>query len=171
MLDAAYTDAHLAAVKDAHEKHPIEIRAGNRRLVRALAALAVVVLAGGCREGLIVAPPDLPQTAEAFTAPDEYSSWWQATETCAGLTGNMSRVHWFVVPSTQSFYYRGTLYDGYWWDDYHWITLASAKVDDGGIVRHEMLHDLLGRGDHPPEFFQSRCGTVVTCNAVCRTGQ
>lgn len=169
-LDAAHADAHLATVNHSRAKQSNELHRGRRRLSRAVAALAVIVLAGGCREGLIVAPPDLPSSAEAFTAPDEYASWWQATEACAGLMGEMSRVHWFLVPSSQSFYYRGTLYDGYWWDDYHWITLASAKIDDGGIVRHEMLHDLLGRGDHPPAYFQGRCATVVTCNAVCRTG-
>lgn len=26
------------------------------------------------------------------------------------------------------------------------------------VVRHEMLHALLDRGDHPPEYFVSRCG-------------
>jgi hypothetical protein len=41
-------------------------------------------------------------------------------------------------------------------------------VEQGALVRHEMLHDLLGRGDHPAEFFQRRCGAVVYCNAECR---
>jgi hypothetical protein len=30
------------------------------------------------------------------------------------------------------------------------------------------MHDLLGRGDHPAEYFQRRCGTIVACNGPCR---
>jgi hypothetical protein len=41
-------------------------------------------------------------------------------------------------------------------------------VDNAAIVRHEMLHDLLGRGDHPAEYFQRRCAAVVACNEACR---
>ena len=99
---------------------------------------------------------------------DSYATWWRATEDCSGLAGDLARIRWFVVPETDSFVYRGDLYDGYWWDQVHWITLASARVADGAIVRHEMLHDLLGRGDHPAEYFQRRCGTIVACNGPCR---
>ena len=47
-------------------------------------------------------------------------------------------------------------------------TAATAKVENPLVVRHEMLHELLGRGDHPAEYFQRRCGSVVICNEVCR---
>ena len=38
-------------------------------------------------------------------------------------------------------------YDGYWWNGVHWILLAGEKASDAMIVRHEMLHELLGRGE------------------------
>jgi hypothetical protein len=97
-----------------------------------------------------------------------YSDWWKATEECAGLLGSLSRVTWFVVPNRTSFVYGDGQYDGYWWDGVHWILLAGDKVENGMIVRHEMLHELLGRGDHPAEYFQRRCGSVVGCNDTCR---
>jgi hypothetical protein len=31
-----------------------------------------------------------------------------------------------------------------------------------------MLHELLGRGDHPAKYFQQRCAGVVVCNYACR---
>jgi hypothetical protein len=135
-----------------------------------LVAGAALLLGLGCRE-VIVLPPELPATAQPLAPLSVYEAWWRATEECAGLTGNLSRVRWFVVPESDSFTYRGGRYDGYWWDEVHWITLASAKVQAGAIVRHEMLHDLLGRGDHPAEFFQRRCGTVVYCNQDCRADE
>jgi hypothetical protein len=48
------------------------------------------------------------------------------------------------------------------------VVLASPFIDDPGVVRHEMLHDLLNRGDHPAEYFQGKCAGVVVCNEDCR---
>jgi hypothetical protein len=35
------------------------------------------------------------------------------------------------------------------------------------IVRHEMLHALLQRGTHSPEYFHRRCFGVVDCKTSC----
>ncbi len=143
---------------------------GLRPHLGLLAAAVALLLGPACRE-VIVMPPELPATAQPLVALSIYETWWRATEQCSGLSANMSRVRWFVVPESDSFTYQGGRYDGYWWDEVHWITLASAKVQTGEIVRHEMLHDLLGRGDHPAEFFQRRCGSVVYCNQDCRADE
>jgi len=130
---------------------------------------ATLAIAGGCRDfPLALATPELPAGAESLTPLATYTAWWQATEQCAGLRGNMARVTWFVVPNRTSFIYDDVQYDGYWWDRVHWIILAGEKVTDGMVVRHEMLHELLGRGDHPAEYFQQRCAGVVVCNDACR---
>ena len=133
----------------------------------ALATLFAVV--GSCRE-LPAAPvvPDLPPGTEALAPLPSYAEWWRATEDCAGTSGDLSRVTWFVVPGRTSFMYGNGQYDGYWWNGVHWILLAGDKVNNALIVRHEMLHELLGRGDHPAEYFQQRCATVVACNEACR---
>ena len=127
-------------------------------------------LAGACRDFPLapLAPPQLPAAAEAMTPPTTYADWWRATEECAGLQGDLARVTWFVVPGRTSFTYGNGQYDGYWWNGVHWILLAGEKVDNPLVVRHEMLHELLGRGDHPAEYFQRRCAAVVICNEACR---
>jgi hypothetical protein len=131
---------------------------------------ATFAIAAGCRDLLLApSPPDLPAGAESLTPLATYPDWWKATEQCAGLQGNMSRVTWFLVPNQTSFVYDNVQYDGYWWNGVHWIILAGEKVEDGMTVRHEMLHELLGRGDHPAEYFQQRCAGVVVCNEACRT--
>ena len=134
---------------------------------RSMLVLLVVLLAG-CTDRLIVAPPELPAGAMEFTPMAAYQTWWQETERCSGQTGDLTRVHWFVVPNSGFFTYRGQEYDGYWWSDIHWIVLASAYQADGPTVRHEMLHDLLNRGDHPASYFQEKCAGVVECNAACQ---
>ena len=127
-------------------------------------------LAGACRD-LPFTPltaPELPATAVSLTPPATYAEWWHTTEECSGIEGDLSRVSWFVVPGRTSFTYGTGQYDGYWWNGVHWILLAGEKVENPLVVRHEMLHELLGRGDHPAEYFQRRCAAVVICNEACR---
>ena len=134
-----------------------------------LSFATLFALAGACRDfPLAPEPPELPSAAEALTPPATYADWWRATEECAGLRGDLSRITWFVVPGRTSFTYGTGQYDGYWWNGVHWILLAGEKVENPLVVRHEMLHELLGRGDHPAEYFQRRCAAVVTCNEACR---
>ena len=51
------------------------------------------------------------------------------------------------------------------------LALAGEKVNNPPSVRHEMLHELLGRGDHPAEYFQRRCATIVECNERCQADE
>jgi hypothetical protein len=136
-----------------------------------IALIAIVLACAGCRDladAPAATPPELPLGAAALDIPADYAAWWSATEQCAGRVADLSRIRWFSVPGHTSFVYGDGQYDGYWWNGVHWILLAGDKVQDGMIVRHEMLHDLLGRGDHPPAYFQERCAGVVACNEVCR---
>ena len=131
-----------------------------------------LALVSACRDApLAPAAPRLPAGAESLTPLATYTDWWRATEDCAGRTGDMSRISWFVVPGRTSFVYGNVQYDGYWWNGVHWIVLAGDKVANGMIVRHEMLHELLGRGDHPAEYVQQRCAGVVVCNDACRADE
>ena len=130
----------------------------------------MVLSCAACRDfTAVTVAPDLPRGAEPLEPPPpDYAAWWAATEQCAGRTADISRVTWFAMPGRTSFTYQDGQYDGYWWNGVHWILLAGDKVQNGMIVRHEMLHDLLGRGDHPAKWFQERCAGVVECNEVCR---
>lgn len=109
-------------------------------------ALALLLLLGGCRT--FTAPP-----ADHLNPPVAYLAWWDATQTCAGLTGEFGRITWYVT--AERFASPDGLVAG-WWASAHTITLAGLATDDEQTVRHEMLHDLLQSGDHPAVF--DTCG-------------
>ena len=69
-----------------------------------------------------------------------YAEWWVATEQCSRMTGQMERITWFTADdiSTGDVLGRGL------WRPPHEIVIARGYEEDETIVRHEMLHDLLG---------------------------
>jgi hypothetical protein len=99
-----------------------------------------------------------PAGAVPFTPPAVYRTWWNAIEACAGLWADFDRVEWYKVPGAD---YPCPAYEGRcdgWWQPAHAIYLAYRWHDDRHLVEHEMLHDLLQRGDHPPVF--QACGVL-----------
>jgi hypothetical protein len=115
----------------------------------------------GC--GDAVAP--LPAGAVRMDPLPQYQMWWQFTEQCSGLTGDMSTIQWFRVPAT------GTLNDdhadGIFYTESRRIVLAGDSIASGQLVRHEMLHALGATPGHPAAYFQDRCGGIVDCQAAC----
>lgn len=114
-----------------------------------------------------VVEPKLPADAEQFSPPSIYSKWWQMTQACSGLTGSLAAVTWYqtgqLVHDTQS----GDVIAGYWLPESNRIVLATAVMTDGGIVRHEMLHALIGKLGHPRGQFLNNCGGTVDCEEPC----
>jgi hypothetical protein len=97
-----------------------------------------------------------PAGAAPFTPPAAYRAWWSAIAACAGISGDFDRVEWYEVPDST---YPCPAYDGRcagWWQPPHDIYVAAAWLDNRQLVEHEMLHELLQRGDHPPVF--EACG-------------
>jgi hypothetical protein len=97
-----------------------------------------------------------PAGAVPFTPPAAYQTWWAEIERCAGLSGDFDRVEWYGVPGSS---YVCPAYEGRcdgWWRSPHIIYMAQARIGDRRLAEHEMLHDLLQRGDHPPVF--QTCG-------------
>ena len=70
-------------------------------------------------------------------------------------------VQWFVVRGADTFVADGRRDYGLWIAHYRYIVLGEGRIGDSLVVRHEMLHDLTGRLDHPAECFQQRCGALV----------
>lgn len=93
----------------------------------------------------------------AFAPPTEYYAWWEEIRTCSGGTGSISDVRF--LRAVEPTYVYGTqfpcgeteLCNGLW-EAPHDITLAPAHLDTPRLVKHEMLHDLLGVPGHPDVF-------------------
>ena len=132
-------------------------RALGDDLVRGVAFPAAVMLLASC--GSLAPDDDLPAGAEPMAAMDAYANWWSATEACAGIDGDLTRVEWYVVPGARSFQTDVGEKVGLWIKsgDRRAIVIAGEFVSHEMVVRHEMLHDLLGREGHPDEYFAGRC--------------
>lgn len=82
-------------------------------------------------------------------------------ETCAQIIAPMSRVDWYEVPGVEFATPQGPRWG--WWQPPHTIYLAAAHALDEQLVEHEMLHDLLHIGTHPPIF--QTCGVAYPNDA------
>ncbi len=100
--------------------------------------------------------PFAPGGAISFTPSVNLDSLWAADLACSGLTGDWHRITWFQVPGYTFQTPDGPM--GGWWSASHAIYLAESQDAAFLTIRHEMLHDLLQRGDHPPVF--SACGLM-----------
>lgn len=130
-------------------------------MMRSIPPAARLLLAGIA----LLAACDLPTAATfpeddlvALEPPPQFAYWWSLVEQCSGRTSSLATVRWFTTRSGPVMV-EGTSYDGYWWRDGNRV--AVGNPDDGRTVRHEMLHALLDRGDHPLDMFAGRCAGVV----------
>jgi hypothetical protein len=125
--------------------------------LRAVAAVAAVT-AEGCEV------PTTPADAQPISPLPVYAVWWQQVEACSGLSGDLSRVEWYVVPceaGESGFPCEATpdgLCGGEWLPP-HMILLGGPNgvlpdgyADDEFTVKHEMLHDLSGSAEHTDLF-------------------
>jgi hypothetical protein len=109
----------------------------------------------------------LPDGSRRVSAPPVYQSWWSMTESCSGRTGPLATIDWYVVPGVAQFEHKGTFVSGYWSSRDDRVVLAERAMLDGGLVRHEMLHALLGHAEHTRDAFLERCGGAVVCLTGC----
>lgn len=121
-------------------------RRGVSRRSLALLALIPFCLAG-CRFE--------PTGDSPLDPPAEYREWWAKTEACSGLSGDFDRVRWQVVAG-HSFDCPSGQCVGHW-ESNHEIYLSEDWAMNEMVVRHEMLHDLLGRPGHPTPPFGHGC--------------
>jgi hypothetical protein len=126
------------------------------------AALTIAFGLGAC--SLITAP--LPPNAEPFAPPAVFARWWAMTEACSGTSGDLAAVRWYRVPGSR-FIFRGQPVAGYWNSSTNRIVLAEDVIEQGDMVRHEMLHALLRRPVHPRSEFLGSCASLVSCQGIC----
>ena len=131
-----------------------------------LAASAVVRVAAALvgAAGVACEAPLSPAGSRPLAPQPIYEVWWQQVEQCSGLSGELARVEWYVVPceaGEPGFQCEATpdgLCGGEWIAP-HTILLGGPNeilpdgyATDEFTVKHEMLHDLTGSSDHPDLF-------------------
>lgn len=147
---------------------PSERRRRSKRA--AVAALTLLALACRGNDPTSSTGAALPRDTLALgPLPVEYDAWWRVTEACADLQGDLTAVRWYTTPG-DGLRVGATTFDAYWFAAGNTIVVARPYVRDGPVVRHEMLHALLRRGDHPAAYFQGRCARVVRCAEDCQRG-
>jgi hypothetical protein len=118
--------------------------------------------------GRAVDPPQLlPPDAEQFSPPAVYSTWWNMTQACSGLSGSLAGVTWYKT--TQPLHDPRTeeVLGGYWISGSNQIVLLTTAMLYGPLVRHEMLHALLQGKGHPRNQFLGKCEGIVSCSEAC----
>src|SRR5260370_10316235 len=112
--------------------------------VSARLGASVVGLRAACEPGGLA----LPEGAVQFTPPAVDAQWWALTESCSGLSGDLSAISWYVVPNARHIPAGdvSAVVEGRWDSVGNRIVLADIGPRDGELVRHEMLHALLRKG-------------------------
>lgn len=131
-------------------------------LHRSMLAVLLTLAVPACKGSDILVEPPLPYGAVAVSPPAVYETWWHQVEACAQVTGDFHSVHWYTVPASTVFTYDGdSQIEGLWLPRDNKIFIAGLLSNDSLLVRHEELHALLQSGQHPPLFFETRCGDLV----------
>jgi len=115
--------------------------------VRAVPVL--LILAAGCG-GF-----DPGAESTDFQPPAVYRQWWAETEACAGRRGDFARIRWIVVHAPSFDCPSGRCVGR--WEATGEIYLARDWVGHEMVVRHEMLHALIGEPGHPDPPFRRGC--------------
>jgi len=139
-------------------------------MIRFRRCLALLALAGIACETLT--DPALPDAATILTPPPVYARWWAMTEACSGLHRDMSAVTWYVATGSLSISDgKDDNLAGYYSPASNRIVLADTANLGGSVIRHEMLHALLGPSvtGHPRDQFLGRCAGTVDCIGGCLT--
>jgi len=112
--------------------------------------------------GCGVGPDDFSDALirQRIPTPTEYLPWWEEISACSGESGDVGELRIFVVVSPLALqgaaFPCGTELCNGVWESPHDITLAPKHADNETLVKHEMLHDLIGVSGHPPVF--EECG-------------
>ncbi|HSJ23972.1 MAG TPA: hypothetical protein VK929_04790 [Longimicrobiales bacterium] len=127
-------------------------------------AMAAALAVASCVE---LTGPTPPPESQVMEVPAEYEHWWQLTEQCSGLSGDFHDVRWLVLEDTHSIPQHNA--QAAWYSRGNQILVVDGYQQNGRLIRHEMLHALLGRSvsGHPREYFVQACAGVVSCAGQC----
>jgi hypothetical protein len=123
----------------------------NRHLRSIVSAVALLVACAGCRYA--------PEGAAPLEVSSAYRHWWGEVEACAQRSAPIERVRFWVIKGDEFPCPNGPC-AGHWRSP-HDVYIAERWVNDETLVKHEMLHDLLGTGQHPEAYFGPGACNVV----------
>jgi hypothetical protein len=161
------SDATRYPLPAAYYRVPSPSRRSQRARVRDRAGVLLIALAA-CTTPT---EPSFPDGAIRLETQPQFGLWWRMTQACSGLGGDLGAVDWYVQPEVETLRIPGDedgQFGGYWWAIGNRVLLTEKAVTDGWLVRHEMLHALVGRAGHSRELFVDRCGGIVTCTGDCQ---
>lgn len=120
--------------------------------------LCAALLGGACT-GFEPSAPSLPALAVRIDAPAVYRQWFEETERCSGLVSEFQTVEWYVVEGVDQFMVDGAPRVGMWQRSggRSQIVIAGNYAGHEMVVRHELLHHLIGEEGHPKSLFEQRC--------------
>jgi hypothetical protein len=101
-----------------------------------------------------------PEGDVPMNPPAVYREWWAKTEACSGISKPFEQVRWYEIEGEGFPCPSGTCAGR--WQKEHTIYLASRWAQHEMVVRHEMLHALIGEPGHPPELFEQACPLTWT---------
>ena len=121
--------------------------------------LAIGALLSSCASLAAPHQVPLPLGAVEIAAPAIYREWSDRTEACSGLSRSFSAVRWYVVPGAETFQTEKGPKVGMWMSKggSDRIVIAGQYRNSEMVVRHELLHHLLGQEGHPDGYFVTRC--------------
>jgi hypothetical protein len=84
-----------------------------------------------------------PEGAVPFAPPMSYRAQWDSAQACSGKTGDFDRLKFYVIPGMDFPCPTGRCIGE--WSPPHHISIAENWQNINWVVRHEMLHDLVGK--------------------------
>jgi hypothetical protein len=130
--------------------------------VTARVVAVALLLLTGCKETLVPLP--LPEGSRPFVPEPVFRAWWAQMEACSGKSAPFDRVTWYVVPGEVPFRVPNHPQPvvGYWDPaDNRIVVLQFLPNRRAPLIRHEALHAITKRLDHPDEYFVEKCGAVI----------
>jgi len=115
--------------------------------------LAILILATACEM-----PWEVEFEQPLSEVPAAYRSWFWEVASCMSLSpapGRFARIDWYA---SGSIFHRtsGEQALGLWTEP-HKIVIRTDYTLDERVVKHELVHDLLGTGTHRSHLFDT-CG-------------